>query len=79
MKDDEFAVENTIFDCKFYLVNSSELNEKKIYKKDDVIDYFKKKNEKVYNIITKKNKNDEPPFPTQFGVSFVPSGNGAPI
>ena len=46
MKDDEFAVENTIFDWKFYLVNSSELNEKKIYKKDDVIDYFKKKMKK---------------------------------
>jgi len=56
MKDDEFAIENTIFDWKFYLVNSSELNERKIYKKDDVIEYFKKNDEKVYNIITKKEK-----------------------
>jgi len=70
MKDDEFAIENTIFDWKFYLVNSSELNEKKIYKKDDVIDYFKKKNEKVYNIITKKNKNDEPPITKETNQMF---------
>ena len=60
MKDDEFAIENTIFDWKFYLVNSSELNERKIYKKNDVIEYFKKNDEKVYNIITKKEKKNLP-------------------
>ena len=62
IKDDDLAVENTMFDWKFYLVNSSELNEKKIYKKDDVIEYFKKNDETVYNIITNREKNDV--FPT---------------
>ena len=42
IKEDDFTIENTIFDWKFYLVNSSELNEKKIRKKDDVVEYFKK-------------------------------------
>ena len=58
MKEDDFAIQNTIFDWKFYLVNSSELNEKKIYKKDAVIEYFKKNDEKLYNIITKREKNE---------------------
>jgi hypothetical protein len=57
-QEDEFATENSIFDWKFYLVNSSELNEKKIHKKDDVIEYFKKNDENVYNIITKRENND---------------------
>jgi hypothetical protein len=58
IKEDDFTIENTIFDWKFYLVNSSVLNEKKIRKKDDVVEYFKKNDENVYNIITKREKNE---------------------
>jgi hypothetical protein len=57
-QEDEFATENSIFDWKFYLVNSSELNEKKIYKKNEVIEYFQKNDENIYNIITKREKNE---------------------
>uniref|UniRef100_A0A6C0CVA4 DUF5672 domain-containing protein n=1 Tax=viral metagenome TaxID=1070528 RepID=A0A6C0CVA4_9ZZZZ len=57
MKEDDFSTENIIFDWKFYLVNSSELNDKKINKKDAVIEYFKKNDENVYDIITNREKN----------------------
>ena len=56
MKEYHFSIENSLFDWKFYLVSSSELNEKKIHQKDDVIEYFRKNDENVYNIITKRDK-----------------------
>ncbi len=59
IKEDEFSVENSIFDWKFYLVNSSELNKRRVYKKDDVIEYFKKNDENIYNTITKRKKKNE--------------------
>jgi hypothetical protein len=52
----EINIENIIFDWKFYFVNNSELNEKNMYKKNEVMEYFKTNNESIYNIITKKDK-----------------------
>ena len=53
----EINIENIVFDWKFYFVSNSELNEKNIYKKNDVMEYFKNNNETIYNVITKKEKN----------------------
>lgn len=54
----EFLLENVLFDWKYYLVSTSELNEQNIFKKSDVLGYFKIKNESIYKIITSKNKED---------------------
>ena len=54
----EIDINNILFDWKFYLVNTSELNEQKIYKKNDVMEYFKKNNESIYNTITKRENDD---------------------
>ena len=51
-------VENILLDWKFYFVNSSELNEKNIFKKSGVIEYLKKNHETIYNIIIGKKKED---------------------
>ncbi len=56
MTDTDYFEEKYIFDWNFYLVSSSELNEKNIYKKDDVIEYFKINDENIYNTITKREK-----------------------
>jgi hypothetical protein len=54
----ETVVENILLDWKFYLVNSSELNEKNIFERSSVIEYFKKNDETIYNIVTNKKKED---------------------
>lgn len=54
----DFLIENILFDWKYYLVNSSELNEKNIFKQNSVIEYFKINNESIYNIIINKKKDD---------------------
>ena len=40
----EFLLENILFDWKYYLVNTTELNEQNVFKKSDVLEYFKIKN-----------------------------------
>lgn len=54
----EFLLENILFDWKYYLVNTTELNEQNVSKKSDVLEHFKIKNESIYKIITNKNKED---------------------
>ena len=54
----ETIVENILLDWKFFLVNSSELNEKSIFKKNKVIEYFKNNDKTIYNIIASKKKED---------------------
>jgi len=54
----DIDINNILFDWRFYLINTSELNEQKIYKKNDVMEYFKKNNESIYNTITKRENDD---------------------
>jgi hypothetical protein len=53
-----FLIENILFDWKYYLVNTSELNEQNVYEKSNVMEYFKTNNESIYKIVTNKKKED---------------------